>query len=29
MNRSASAVWKGSLKEGGGTFNVESGATDG
>jgi lipoyl-dependent peroxiredoxin len=26
MNRSASAVWKGSLKEGGGTFSVQSGA---
>lgn len=26
MNRSASAVWKGSIKEGGGTFNVQSGA---
>jgi len=26
MNRSASAVWKGSIKEGGGTFGVQSGA---
>ena len=26
MNRSASAVWKGNLKEGGGSFSVQSGA---
>jgi len=26
MNRSASAVWKGSIKEGSGTFSVQSGA---
>jgi osmotically inducible protein OsmC len=29
MNRSASAEWKGSLKEGGGAFSVQSGAIKG
>jgi osmotically inducible protein OsmC len=29
MNRSANAVWKGSLKEGHGTFGVASGAIEG
>jgi len=28
MKRSANAVWKGSLKEGGGTFGVQSGAIE-